>query len=604
MSRRRGILAALTARLRSLADQRGVTMLITLGALVITSALTIAVFTANNGDTANVNRNIYKKQAYYSAEAAINAYLYYLGQNNQYWTNCYQANQTAGTGAQPGVAVPNGNNPTAQSANEFYNWVQIPATGQTHCSATNAVASMIEGSGSFRVLFVGCAGSTGTLTAAAQCTTNAANTNQFAQVDIVVQFSTDSFLNYIYYTQYETAAPSAAPYEIQTGGPNNSTGCWQYETARNSVANANTDNCADIEFASGDVVEGPLYTDDYIETCGSPTLGRPGSSDPVFTQGNLGCPSGTNSKGQTTFSGSTPAYANPPQTPTGLQPPATNLSLASAATYTFNGATDITLKGTTFTAVNKQYPSGVTDPLNGSTVIWVQTNSTTGDGEGIGCPDAYTPYATKYDDVADSAGSQSAWYDSKDTGCGDAYVSGYYNASATIASDTDIVIKGNLCAASSSSSCPITPTGAALLGLIPNNFVRVYHPMNRAAVSSYNPAPCTASSGFGSPSNQTGTLTNPVIDAAILAVNDSFIVDNSDCGASLGTLNVYGAIAQRFRGIVAVPPAGYVKNYVYNSNLRYTEPPSFLAPAATVWTPSRSTLCTQSSTSSAACPTS
>lgn len=502
--------------------------------------------------------------------------------------------------------MPNGTNTT--SANEFYNWVPIAATGQTHCSATNAVSSMIEASGSFRVLFVGCAGSTGTLTAASQCTTNAANTNKFAQVDLVVQFSTDSFLNYIYYTQYETAAPSAAPYEAQTGGANNPAGCWQYEPARNSAASANANNCADISFASGDAVKGPVYTDDYIETCGSPTLGRPGTNDPAFTQGNLGCPSGSNSHGQTTFSGSTPAYADPPQTPTGLQPPATNSSLASVATYTFNGATDITLAGTTFTAINKQFPSGVTKPLNGSTVIWVQTNSTTGDGEAIGCPDAYTPFATKYDDVADSGGSQTAWYDSKDTGCGDAYVSGYDADSATIASDSDIVVNGNLCASTTSSNCPTTPTGTALLGLIPNNFVRVYHPMNRAAVASnYNPASgasCTASSGFGSASNQTGTMTNPVIDAAILAVDDSFIVDNSDCGASLGTLNVYGAIAQRFRGIVALTSGtGYIKNYVYNSNLRYTEPPSFLAPAATVWSPSRSTLCTQTAGNPAVCPT-
>ena len=40
------------------------------------------------------------------------------------------------------------------------------------------------------------------------------------------------------------------------------------------------------------------------------------------------------------------------------------------------------------------------------------------------------------------------------------------------------------------------------------------------------------------------------IDAAILAINHSFIVDNYDCGSPLGTLTVNGAIAQKYRGAV------------------------------------------------------
>ena len=227
----------------------------------------------------------------------------------------------------------------------------------------------------------------------------------------------------------------------------------------------------------------------------------------------------------------------------------------------------------------------------------MQTNSATGNGESKGCPDAYTPYASQYDDVADN--TSTSYYDAKDTGCGDAYVSGWYSSSLTIASDTDIVINGNLCAANSNpgASCPTTPTGGALLGLIPNNFVRVYHPMDRQSPSA--PNSCNAATGHGNAQDQTGTMTNPVFDAAILAVNDSFIVDNYDCGSNLQTLNVYGAIAQRFRGTVGTSGGtGYTKNYVYNPNLRYTEPPDFLAPSATVWTFSRSTLCTPSGTTS------
>ena len=40
------------------------------------------------------------------------------------------------------------------------------------------------------------------------------------------------------------------------------------------------------------------------------------------------------------------------------------------------------------------------------------------------------------------------------------------------------------------------------------------------------------------------------IDAAILSLQHSFIVDNYNCGARLGTLTVNGAIAQKYRGPV------------------------------------------------------
>jgi hypothetical protein len=77
-------------------------------------------------------------------------------------------------------------------------------------------------------------------------------------------------------------------------------------------------------------------------------------------------------------------------------------------------------------------------------------------------------------------------------------------------------------------------------------------------------------------------LTNPedlTINAAILALNGSFVVQNNDKGAMLGTLNVTGAIAQQWRGIVGRsnlsgdPLHGYSKNYVWDQRLQYDSPP-------------------------------
>ena len=59
----------------------------------------------------------------------------------------------------------------------------------------------------------------------------------------------------------------------------------------------------------------------------------------------------------------------------------------------------------------------------------------------------------------------------------------------------------------------------------------------------------------------------------MLAIKHSFIVDNYNCGAPLGTLNVNGAIAQKFRGAVGTggggSDTGYLKNYNYDERLQY-----------------------------------
>jgi len=115
------------------------------------------------------------------------------------------------------------------------------------------------------------------------------------------------------------------------------------------------------------------------------------------------------------------------------------------------------------------------------------------------------------------------------------------------------------------------PSGIAALGLIATNFVRVYHP-------------CPSNT------NKTGVLENPWIYAAILSTSHSFLVDNWECGKTLGNLGVYGAIAQKFHGPVAtVGASGYLKDYIYDSRLATVEPPYFLSPFKTGWKVSRET---------------
>jgi hypothetical protein len=123
------------------------------------------------------------------------------------------------------------------------------------------------------------------------------------------------------------------------------------------------------------------------------------------------------------------------------------------------------------------------------------------------------------------------------------------------------------------------PNGSsALLGLVAQNFVRIYHPCSNGQ-------------------NQSGSLSNPSIQAALLSLTGSFIVDNYNCGTQLGSLNVTGAIAQLYRGPVGViGQDGYLKNYNYDDTLRAEEPPHFLEPVQAAWHVVRETECNPGTT--------
>ena len=132
-------------------------------------------------------------------------------------------------------------------------------------------------------------------------------------------------------------------------------------------------------------------------------------------------------------------------------------------------------------------------------------------------------------------------------------------------SQNDIIIKGNLLYHQ-------YPSGTDVLGLIANNNVALYHPVNSSGV------------------NQAGSLTDPTVDAAILALNHSFFVQNWTKGAALGNLTVNGVITQEFRGAVGTfqgtPPVittGYNKKYTYDTRLKYLSPPYFLSPTQSAW---------------------
>ena len=427
----------------------------------------------------------------------------------------------------------------AGSGNESYAIELLPATGKSACSTADPIGTMIEptgaASGTFRIRSTGYAGKA---------------PNPIVQRTIVATFRRRSFVDFIYYTIYETLDPSAySSASDRTGQPP-----LRHLLARWPPAWVRKQPLSQIFFASGDTINGPLHTEDQLAICGSPTFGR-NSQDAIevvapapgySNQGNTGC------SNNPIFKGTYTAAAN------SIQPPPTNAQLKQIATssYQWSGQTHITLNGSNMTVINGGKTTTVPFPSNG--VVYVESTS---------CSTVYTPFNVTY---SNSLGFPTYG----GSGCGTITVDGTYSSSLTLASDNDIVIDGN-----------ITHSGNALLGLIAQNYVRVYHP-------------CSGTGG----SNQAGYLSNPQIDAAILAVSDSFIVDNYDCGSQgqLGNLSVFGAIAQVYRGPVGtIGSTGYLKNYNYNDRLREQEPPHFINPIQAAWRIQRETECARGSST---CP--
>jgi hypothetical protein len=360
-----------------------------------------------------------------------------------------------------------------------------------------------------------------------------------AKASIVATYKRASLLDYIYFTQLETSDP------VTYGNSQTIAGAYQQCTkfrreGRESqpIPNSGGQYCTRIVFVTGDHVNGPLHTNDDLAICGSPTFGRTAAdvievSAPPTGWFNGGC-----------GGGASPNFVGPfVTTAPVLTPPPTNGKLKTIAgpTYTFTGQTKITLSGNNMTVTKNtgQVVGPISIPTDG--VVYVANGS---------CSSSYSPFTVTYP---------------SSSGCGNAIVHGGYSGQVTIAAENDVVVDGN-----------ITKSGSGLLGLVANNFVRVKHPCS-------------------SDTNQSGSLTDPRIDAAILAINHSFIVDHYDCGNPLGDLTVNGAISQKFRGAVGTTSggsanSGYIKDYNYDDRLRYQEPPNFLDPVESAWHIQRETL--------------
>jgi hypothetical protein len=354
---------------------------------------------------------------------------------------------------------------------------------------------------------------------------------------IVTTFRRNSFLDFIYFTDYEALDPlTLTDTDDQAYARTN---CVKYRAERPAWCGQNPHNM-NITFPDWDNINGPLHTNDNLLTSGSPDFGR-GKYDAIEV---VGTPVST---------GGSPNFKGDIRNPAEYMPiPPSNDRLKENALsgYLYYGATTIRLDsngtmdvythtstGADVTYLDKAYPS------NG--VVFVEKTPNRS------CSIA-SPVRITYPAGAD---------------CAVLTVNGTYNKSLTLGSRDDILIDGSITEVEGSD---------AVLGLIAQRFVRVKHQVG---------SNCGSNSG----GNGVGYFNNLTIEAAILALNDSFIVDNWQCGNPLQTLTVNGAIAQKFRGPVGTfngdgsRESGYAKNYNYDDRFRYRSPPYFVEPVKASW---------------------
>jgi len=379
------------------------------------------------------------------------------------------------------------------------------------------------------------------------------------------------FLSFVYLTDYEVVDPALL------GSP---AACANYYYASGSLpARTTVSGCTEIQWQTGDVVAGPMHSNDALQVNGDVNFTS------VKTETSWPATNGAAATAKTWWgtepyplAGFSPKYAASIPLPSSNNTLLQNLTpdvdgdsstpVGPGCYYT--GATRIILQGTTMKVLSPSTTRSDTSQsspqcYNPSTptveqtvpippVIYIDSSSSGCTVGAIGYPMSTEVY---------TAGTSSAlsWGISPNYACtrGSAYVQGASNTQVTIAAKDDVVITGDITLTGGTS-------GTNVVGLIAGNFAWVYHPVKAGNVNLL-----------------TSTQDVNNVAAAILALRHSFVVQNWSAGANLGNLNVTGSISQKFRGAVGQGTAGYLKNYVYDSRLSYLQPPFFLTPVGSPW---------------------
>jgi hypothetical protein len=350
--------------------------------------------------------------------------------------------------------------------------------------------------------------------------------------------------------------------------------------------------CEAVDLITGDSLNGNIYVNDSIFTCGNPSFSSVATADPneIFVKTCAGTPtvSGTETDGAPT--------ETIPQDDSQLT------LIAQEGGCLYEGPTTIVLNGSTMNVTSPDTPTGRPSGAVGSSPSNDSINQAgnlspcmpTTSGGSVALPTngvVFVENCLSGNSTCSSGTAYNPLSGDGETGAtgpsyGDAIVNGSVTGPLTIGAQNNVVIDGNLCyttgstcSADSGQSGGPPSSSTDMLGLIAYNYVEVNHPLS----GSNNAATCG-----GSHVAPSCDLSNPDINAAILALNHSFLVNNWASGSPLGSLTVNGSISEDWRGAVgtysgSTVASGYLKAYSYDSRLKYFAPPYYLSPGTASW---------------------
>ena len=539
-------------------DERGVALIAVLVSTTVLSLLATAVVSYGVGSQ-NISRHDQDWNAALSAaEAGVDDYLFRLNENSSYWlyssSNLPSPTNVALTGWVPVAG--------GATDSEFH-----------YTPDTSSIAS----DGKVRLTSTGRVGDT-TRT-------------------ISVTLRHRSFLDYLYFTDFETVDPALysgtpfTPAQAQTYCSKYFYGGFGNQRDINGRSDFSGDSdasgsyCSDITFISNDTLNGPMHTNDAFLVCGTPKFLGDTSTSWTGASGKLfrdGCPT------------SVPVFANPadPKNLASLTMPPSNSALKAEVGpgkngCLYTGPTRIKLnsngtmtvkspftKNTNNTASGACVKNGTSGPLPANGVIYVQNvPSTVSDPNYTsGCP--YNVTSRAHPLGMPIPGDLNTY------ACrnGDVFIEGTLQGQLTVAAENNLVVTWHLQYANGTN-------GTDLLGLVANNFVEIYHPVN---CSSGSGSACNLNANFPTETARNAKFIDPNLYAASLSVNHSVRVQMWNIGAPLGAVHVRGILAQRYRGPVGTSSSGtvvtgFTKDYVYDQRLKYLSPPKFLDPVASQW---------------------
>lgn len=566
---------ATRARWRS---QEGSALVMVMGTMTVLTLLVSVAFTYAMQTTSTVRYTRDWTQALAAAEAGVDDYLARLNANDTYWLNtpdcANPAMRRPFTGSSP---------PCGWGASTKTGWAVVPGSPRAYFHyRADTTSTAVNGTIALDVT-----GSVGKV-----------------RRSISVVLRRGGFGEFLYYTVYETIDPAnEAIYGLNNTTAMDKCSHYYWEPASATSKPRDTSYCSDINFVTGDKINGPLHSNDSLLMNGTPWFQgtvstswpqcRPasggttvaskcfraanGSTNPRFDKGvayrsEIDLPDSIGNMRQ---------YVDPAQTtkPGCLYTGPTRIKFNTTA----SGATPTMTVWSKWSKTlipacgdpTRAWPQTVVVPHNN--LIMIQdvpaTQSTPASGAcatgAIG--DGY-PQANDYNQTLREA----------DCRYGTVYIEGTLTGRVTVSADNNIIITDDLTYASGKN-------GIDVLGLIATNSVKVYHPVARECTKYDSRGRCTTYGPYENMRDPGAVYnSNPVVHAAILTLQHSFTVQSYQHGDPLGSINLFGSFAQRYRGPVGTNSggtisSGYLKNYEYDTRLRYAPPPYFLDPVRSSW---------------------